>query len=336
MRQETEPDELAYLQDANCYGDCWQLADFMEALGYPWDELEEEAPPLPVPSPPEEIVRPFIRVSMRPADPPGPAFLTHATLGRLPGIFDVSYIWNILKKYPEELFLLFDFEKYDEAAEILGQMLQTQPENAELYVLRAYCCLSHPCPPRTESEAERLRREERARLDLDRAFEYAPDNVRLLRMHCQPPERLRHWSNQPEIPCEKQLAFLDRLAELDAEYAPAYRLAQGYCCERMGDTARARMLINEMIHTELPETVDFELSFEELFRRLEPDKDLKTELERDYKNYIRDFIADNPKKKFRQAQLCWKRKRAATAGMVHYEREDLQLLETSSGERAPS
>ena len=50
----------------------------------------------------------------------------------------------------------------------------------------AECLLSHP--PRAETKDETLARRKQARPDLDRAFLSAPNNVRLLRMHCQPPE----------------------------------------------------------------------------------------------------------------------------------------------------
>ncbi len=46
------------------------------------------------------------------------------------------------------------------------------------------------------------------RPDLDHAFLLAPDKVRLLRIHCQPPERLRHYSTRlqnlyPRIYCRQ-------------------------------------------------------------------------------------------------------------------------------------
>lgn len=333
-----DADETAYPEDEYCYGDCWQMADFMEKLGYPWDGFEAETTanphfaalrqePAPQPAPP-----PFVRVSMRPAHPIAAFFLTHKTLENLPDIFEIPYIWDILKKYPEELFLQFDYEKYDEAAKTLTGLLVSQPENAELYILRAFCLISHPNPPRMETQQERLAREEQIRLDLDRAFSYAPDNVRLLRMHCQPASRLRHLSREPEVLGQTQLAFLDRLLVLDPGDAPAYLLAKAYCYERMGETEPARRILDELTHRKLPDAVDFALSFEEIFGRLYPGKDLKTELERDYKAYIRDFLADNPKKKFRQAELCWKRKRAVTPGLTRYEKEDLALL---SSQRVP-
>ncbi len=325
-----DSDQTAYPQDECCYGDCWQIADFMEKLGCPWEAFDAEGaadlmfaeqPPQPAPQP-----RPFVRVSMRPASPATTFFLSHKTLENLPDVFEISYIWDILKKYPEELFLQFDYESYDEAAKTLTGLLTAQPENAELYILRAFCCISHPNPPRVETSEERLAREEQIRLDLDRAFLYAPDNIRLLRMHCKPTDQLRHWSLEPEIPNQKQLAFLDRLLGLDPEYTPTYMLAKAYCHERMGAIEQARLLLGELTHMELPDAVDFALSFEAIFKRLEPDKNLQAELEHDYKAYIRDFLADNPKKKFRQAELCWKRKRARTPGAVRYEADDLILL----------
>lgn len=327
---EADSDQTAYPQDEHCYGDCWQIADFMEKLGCPWEAFDEEGaadsifaqqPPQPEPQP-----RPFVRVSMRPASPVAAFFLSHKTLENLPGIFEIPYIWDILKKYPEDLFLQFDYENYDEAAKTLTGLLTSQPENAELYILRAFCNISHPNPPRVETQEECLARKEQIRLDLDLAFSYAPDNVRLLRMHCQPANRLRHWSREPEVPNQKQLTFLDRLIALDPGYAPTYKLAKAYCCERMGKTEQARLLLEDLTHIKLPDAVDFALSFEAIFRRLEPGKNLQEELEHDYKTYIRDFLADNPKKKFRQAELCWKQKRAITPGLTRYEKTDLKLL----------
>lgn len=164
------------------------------------------------------------------------------------------------------------------------------------------------------------------RPDLDHAFLLAPDNVRLLRIHCQPPERLRHYSTEPVVSDEMQLSFINRLLLFDVGHTPSYLLAAAYCHERMGDHKKACALLTELTHRKPPQAVDFSLSFEEIRKRLLPDANLQEELERDCKTYIREFIADNPKKKFRQAELCYKKKRTMTAGQVRYEKNDLSLL----------
>lgn len=333
-RELADHNETAYLEDECSYGDCWQIADFMEKLGFLWEDFdgknikicEEET------SAPQYIVPEFVRVSMRPAGLCEAWFRVASTLERLPGIFEVAYIWNLLKNYSEELFLLFDYERYDEASKILTGMIKAHPQNAELYILRAFCCLSHPAVPRRENRKEQLFREEQAKEDLDLAFLYEPNNIRLLRMHCQPEECLRHWSKNPKVSDIRKIAFLEQLIKLDTKYIPGYKLAQAYCYENLGDIAQARKLLYKLIHAKLPETVDFALSFEEIFKRLEPGKDLKEELERDYKRYIKEFLKDNPKLKFRQAELCWNYKRAAAMEMVCYEKEDLKLLAAKSCE----
>lgn len=233
--RELEEDSYAYDGDEFTAGDSWQMADFMEALGFDFDQLcpaeekTEKEPNRPAPRmeppPPEPVPKPRGRQRGRAVDTP---VLPDALTSR-------SYAFQRLTALGEDfrdLSPLLEYGKYKEALERLDEAAGAAPEEAGLYLLRAFCW------KQMEGLSGRSRKWELNR-DLTKALELEPDNVMALRGRCS------LTTTSARYP--RQIQDLTRLMELDTENRDQHQVSRAYFRHWLKDGEGARADLREVL-----------------------------------------------------------------------------------------
>lgn len=223
-----EPDGCAYEGDEFTAGDSWQMADFLDALGFDYDRLcppepEEKEPNGPAPRlepPPSPAPRPKGRAVED--TPVLPSALTDRpyALERAAGLGRT------------DLLRLLESGKYQDLAAGLAEAIQAAPEEPALYLLRAFCWKG------LEHTSSRSRTPDMLR-DLTRALELEPDNVMALRGRASLTTTSRRYPQQIED--------LTRLMELDRENRDLHQVSRAYFHHWLKDDAAARADLNEVL-----------------------------------------------------------------------------------------
>lgn len=249
----------AYHEDQAAAGDSWQMADFLGALGFDYDLLCPPPPPEPEPSrsapPPEsgwqfhgaELLD-FCRNTAPPPEsgwhflPPG-AYLEDTP--DLPNaLTSRDYALQRLEALGEafgELLPLLEHGKYQEAIARLGEALQTAPEAAGLYLLRAFCWAQ------LEKTSGRSRRYETEQ-DLGKVLELEPDNVMALRARCPTTATSARYP--------RHIQDLTLLMEADPENRDVYQISRAYRHYWTKNSAAARADLEEVLRRGRTKTVD--------------------------------------------------------------------------------
>lgn len=231
-------EEYAYGDDKAVIGDSWQMADFMEALGFDYNLL---CPPPPEPekepnqpSPPPETGWQFL--------PPG-AYLEDTP--DLPSaLTSRDYALRRLEALGEaygDLLPLMEHGKYREAVARLDGAVQAAPGEAGLYLLRAFCW------QQLEKASGRSRKYETER-DLGRALELEPENVMVLRARCPTTATSARYS--------RHIQDLTLLMEADPENRDIYQISRAYRYHWTKDDASARADLEEVLRRGRTKTVD--------------------------------------------------------------------------------
>ncbi len=226
--------EFACPGDDFVIGDCWQLADFMRALGFEYDEL---CPP-PEAALPEygrqaaasdkaaqavddspKAALPAIAYKQRPVDTPVlPDALTDAAYARQRAA--------ALPAEYAEIVRLIEAGQYAEALPLLTEAIQANPKQAGLYLLRAFCWC----------QLENLKQGRNRRPDMDRdlsrALELEPDNIWALRARCPTTGTSKRY--------QRHVADLTRLLELDEANQDFYQVSRAYRWHWLGNDAAAK------------------------------------------------------------------------------------------------
>lgn len=232
-----EPDGYAYEGDEFTAGDSWQMADFLDALGFDYDRLcppepEEKEPNGPAPRlepPPIPAPRPKGRVVED--TPVLPSALT-----------DRSYALERAEGLGRtDLLRLLESGKYQDLAVGLTEAIQAAPEEPALYLLRAFCWKG------LEHTSSRSRTPDMLR-DLTRALELEPDNVMALRGRAALTTTSRRYP--------QQIQDLTRLMELDRENRDLHQASRAYFHHWLKDDAAARADLNEVLERGELWTVD--------------------------------------------------------------------------------
>ena len=227
----------AYHEDQAAAGDSWQMADFLDALGFDYDLLcpppePEKEPNHPAP-PPERGWR-FL--------PPG-AFLEKAP--DLPNaLTSRDYALRRLGELGEafgDLLPLIEYGKYREAIDRLDEAVQAAPEEAGLYLFRAFCW------GRLEKVSGRSRKYETER-DLGKALALEPDNVMVLRARCP--------TTATTVRYPRHIQDLTLLMEADPENRDVYQISRAYRYHWTGDDEAARADLEEVLRRGRTKTVD--------------------------------------------------------------------------------
>lgn len=215
----------AYDGDQAPAGDSWQLADFLDALGFDYDKLcppepEEKEPngPSPARRGPQEVLSLAWAQMRRAADAP---VLASALTSR-------SYALEraeALGEGYEDILRLLQNGKYQDLAARLTEAVRAAPEEAGLFLLRAFCWKM------LEGMSARSRTPDMLR-DLTRALELEPDNVMALRGRSSLTTTSRRYP--------QQIQDLTRLAELDPENRDLHLVARAYFHHWLKDDTAAR------------------------------------------------------------------------------------------------
>lgn len=232
-----EPDGYAYEGDEFTAGDSWQMADFLDALGFDYDRL---CPPEPEEKEPNG---PAPRLEPPPIPAPRPKGRAVEDTPILPSaLTDRSYALERAEGLGRtDLLRLLESGKYQDLSARLAEAIQAAPEEPALYLLRAFCWKG------LEHTSSRSRTPDMLR-DLTRALELEPDNVMALRGRSSLTTTSRRYPQQIED--------LTRLMELDRENRDLYQVSRAYFHHWLKDGAAARADLNEVLERGELWTVD--------------------------------------------------------------------------------
>ena len=208
--------EYAYDGDMSAIGDSWQMADFLDALGFDYDLL--------CPPPPGTLLKDT-------PDLPNALTSRDYVLQRLVGL-GAEY---------EDLLPLIQHGKHQEALARLDGAVQAAPEEAGLYLLRAFCWA------RLEKAGGRSRKYETER-DLGKALALEPGNVMAL------------WARYPTTATSarypRHIQDLTLLMEADPENRDVYQISRAYRYHWTKDDESARADLEEVLRRGRTKTVD--------------------------------------------------------------------------------
>ena len=207
------------------------MTDFMEKLGFPYEEEDEEEDEEPQQ---ENISKEMIKKALAERENikdsefgfVSTSYPEEKNTEELPNVLDLDYINSILNPETRRIFELTETGHYRQAVIEFTKKISENPEDANLYILRAYCYLAL----RNRMEMDR---------DLGSALKYDPDNIKILRCRCP----VATTKNR----CKRHIEDLTRLMELDKEYYEIYLLARAWRYYWTGDTDAACADIAELI-----------------------------------------------------------------------------------------
>ena len=235
---EEDLDEYAYEGDDSAMGDCWQMADFLDALGFDYNLL---CPPSPEPEKPPDQPAPQPTAGWQ-FLPPG-AYLEDTP--DLPNaLTSREYALRRLEELGEaygDLLPLIEYGKYQEALARLDGAIQAAPEEAGLYLLRAFCWAQ------LEKASGRSRKYETER-DMGKVLALEPDNVMVLRARCPTTATTARYS--------RHIQDLTLLMEADPENRDIYQISRAYRYHWTKDDASARADLEEVLRRGRTKTVD--------------------------------------------------------------------------------
>ncbi|MCI9120701.1 MAG: hypothetical protein HFG00_04135 [Oscillibacter sp.] len=240
--EDEDTGNYAYHADQAAAGDSWQMADFLNALGFDYDQLcppppeTEETPNRPAPARPGplEVLSLAWAQTRRAADAPVlPSALTDQayTLQRA----------EVLGEDCADILSLLQRGKYQDLTSRLTEAIQATPEEAALYLIRAFCW------KQLEGVSARSRTPDMLR-DLTRALELEPDNVLALRGRAALTTTSRRYP--------QQIQDLTRLMELDGENRDLHQVSRAYFHHWLKDDAAAQADLAEVLNRGKLWTVD--------------------------------------------------------------------------------
>lgn len=252
-------DLFAYETDTSPIGDSWQMADFMNALGFDYDLLcvnDVSAPEITSTASRSyeggSITSAFSRENS--ADTPVlPQQAKNPNSGRIPVdtpilpsvLTDYEYIINRAKEVQElagPAIQMIGETQLKEAVPLLTEAIRNNPHAAALYLLRAFCWAQ------MENTNFGLSRKPDIDRDLSKALELEPNNIMIL--------RARFPTAATTKRCQRHIVELTRLMELDPENIDIYQEARAYRYHWVGDDDSARRDLQEILDRGKLWTVD--------------------------------------------------------------------------------
>jgi len=233
-----EERSMAYPDDTCSYGDSWQMMDFMEKLGFSFEDFEEEDS---IGEPEDKIFeeenkhKQMIEEALTQREifektagliPIRSQFSEEKNTEELPNVLDLDYIQSILKPETQEIFSLTEMGKYRQAVAEFTEKIVENPEDSSLYILRAYCY---------RALGNRLEMDR----DLGRALKYEPDNIKILRYRCPSAATTNRY--------KRHIEDLTRLMELDKEYYDVYLLSRAWRYYWTGDIDASYIDVTKLI-----------------------------------------------------------------------------------------
>ncbi len=215
----------AYAGDGAAAGDCWQMADFMGALGFDYNLF---------------AIEPSEKASLSGDEPPRLEYQKEAWLRRGPAApEDTPELPNVLNdrdyalkrakqlgQAGEAILALLKAREYQRGVDWLTKAVQDRPEEPGFYLLRAFCW------SQMEGKGQGRSRKPDMDRDLTKALETEPDNVRILRARCPTVATSARY--------QRHIQDLTRLIALDPENQDIYLVARAYRLHWSGNDNGAR------------------------------------------------------------------------------------------------
>lgn len=227
--------------DQAVIGDCWQVADFMGALGFDYDLLcppatgEVHEPQQAAPMTPAELNQEVTKGHRLPVDTPTlPNALNHRP-------YALQRAEEVRALVPEAVGLVEDM-RYQSAVPLLTRAIQSHPDRAPLYLLRAFCW------SQMEGGMTGLSRKPDMDRDLGKVLELEPDNVMALRARCPTAGTTTRY--------RRHIEELSRLMELDPENRDYHQVSRAYRYHWVGEDDLARADLREVLDRGKIWTVD--------------------------------------------------------------------------------
>lgn len=240
--------------DEDSVNDSWQMADFMEALGFDYNLLcppEEETGQPDAPAPKEVSAHPEGPLQQEdiwtnnplPVDSPIlPTALTHRK-------YALKRANELKEDYPE-IIQLIQNKSYQNALPLLIEAIRAEPNRAVLYLLRAFCW------KQTEGLVYGMSRGPDMDRDMTKVLELEPDNIMALRARCP--------TAGTRARCQRHIQDLTRLMELDPENIDLYQVSRAYRWHWSGDDTAARKDLEDVLRRGELWTVDLTYLSKEL------------------------------------------------------------------------
>lgn len=233
-----ETEDYAYKNDEAVIGDCWQMADFMKALGFDYDQLcppESEPDPEPAAAPIQQKKPCIIYNNAQPIDTP---VLPNALTDRK---YALKWVKELGTEHTEVIQAL-QSRKYKSAVPLLTEAIQAYPNTPALYLLRAFCWnqlegLNHGMSRKPDMDR-----------DLTKFLEFEPDDIMALRARCPTAATTSRY--------QRHISDLTRLIELDPENIDLYQLDRAYRYHWVGDDDAARRDLEDILQRGELWTVD--------------------------------------------------------------------------------
>lgn len=226
MASSEEEDVYAYGDDFYAANDSWQMADFMDALGFDFDLLSPPAPAAPPhlkqPAPPPQ--------PLRQTPPPAKGRGTPVDTPELPdALNDRSYALKRAEEVEDiagEAVQCVRDMGYQSAVPLLTEAVKGHPDRAALYILRAFCW------SQTEGLMTGLSRKPDMDRDLGKVLELEPDNVMALRARCPTAGTTTRY--------QRHIVELTKLIELDGENQDYHLVSRAYRYHWVGNDEAAK------------------------------------------------------------------------------------------------
>lgn len=230
-------------------GDCWQLADFLEALGFSYDQLCPPELELERDLTPDEEAAPIMQVQTVQPIQEAPRQQETAPIDStevLPNAltsqtYALSRAEEVLDVAPEAVELVRSMD-CAHAIPLLTAAIQANPDRAGLYVLRSFCW------NQLEGRMSGLSRKPDMDRDMTRLLELEPDNVMALRARCPTAGTTSRY--------RRHIQDLTRLMDLDPEYQDVYQVSLAYRRHWVGDDVGARADLQAVLDRGGPWSVD--------------------------------------------------------------------------------
>lgn len=236
---EDRMDDTAYDTDNYVVGDCWQMADLMNVLGFDYNMLDppKELPDiLKTPPLPPGITREMIIQSSSGHDPASnPEPLPNA-------ITSLAYAIQRAEEFDSEINQLIRDMCCQSAIPLLIAAIQANPDQAAPYILRAFCW------NKLEGLTSGISRKPDIDRDLTKALEFEPDNVMVLRARCPVTATTNRY--------KRHIEDLTRLMELDPKHQDQYQIDRAYRYHWIGEHDSARADLQDLLQRKVKKTID--------------------------------------------------------------------------------
>ncbi len=248
-----EDEQAAYEDDEYTYGDCWQIADFMRKLGFPFPEGDEPEPQRAVEisgrdisnqntqsrdisaSQNAAVTQNNIRTSSESEN--GTKSFDYASATAYVGAFDYEYGVILLETYKSRLrdiIAMLECGKYRKAREELTRRIDNVKNNCHseeerkflsgLYVLRGSC-------------SRILGNSWNAGRDLEASYELEPENIYILR------QRIQAATSKERL--KRVIQDLNTLMRIDMPNYDYYLVERAWRYYRLGELDAARSDLTE-------------------------------------------------------------------------------------------